>query len=226
MYDPHTLNVWVHIAAGASGLVVGAVPLLTRKGGFAHRRAGKIFVTISAIALSTALIGDIFYDPPAPLIAASLAAGYQYLSSLRALHLRERGPGWIDAALAFAGLGACAALLVFMGPGTPSWTPALGYSIVGAVATVSLYDLSRHLWRDAWLKHARPLDHGLKMTGAYFAMMSAGVGNVFRDFQPWSQVGPSMLGVVVMLVLTSAYLTRGARLKTAAVAAAPSAPSS
>lgn len=95
-----------------------------------------------------------------------------------------------------------------MGSGTKSWTPAIGYSTLGFVCAVALYDLSRHFWRNAWLKHARSLDHGLKMTGAYFAMMSAGVGNVLRDLQPWSQVGPSMLGIFVMIGFTIAYFSR------------------
>ncbi len=184
MFDPHVLNVWVHVVAGATALAIGLVPLVTVKGGKLHRAIGKVFVAIAVIVLGSALIGNVFYDPPAPLIAATMAAGYQYLSSLRALALRARGPGWIDAALALAGLAGSLALLVFMGSGTKSWTPVIGYSTLGFTSAVALYDLSRHLWVKAWLKHTRPLDHGLKMTGAYFAMMSAGVGNVFRDLQP------------------------------------------
>lgn len=204
--EMHALNVWVHVAAGAAALLVGVVPLLTLKGGPSHRRAGRVFVVIGAVVLGTAFIADVLYNPPPPLIAASFAAGYQYLSSLRALGLRDRGPGWIDAMLAIAGLAACAAFFVFMGPGTASWTPAIGYSTIGYVAFIAIYDLTRHLWSRSWLAHMRPLDHGLKMTGAYFAMMSAGVGNVFRELQPWSQVGPSMLGFLVMIALTIAYV--------------------
>lgn len=205
---PHMLNIWVHIAAGAVALALGAIPLLARKGGILHRRTGRAFVAVAAVVLGTALIGDVFFSPPAPLIAASLAAGYQYCSSLRALSLRERGPGWVDVLLALIGLGGCIALFAFMGPGTESWTPAIGYSTIGYVSVVALYDLSRLFWPRVWLAHVRPLDHGLKMTGAYFAMVSAGVGNVFRDFQPWSQVGPSMLGFVVMIALAFGYVSR------------------
>jgi hypothetical protein len=194
---------------------------VTFKGGKLHRALGRVFVAIAAIVLSTAVVGNVFYDPPAPLIAATMAAGYQYLSSLRALSLRQVGPGWIDAVLALVGIAGSAALLLYMGSGTKSWTPAIGYSTLGFTSAIALYDLSRHLWAKAWLKHARPLDHGLKMTGAYFAMMSAGVGNVFSDFQPWSQVGPSALGVVVMIALVLAYFSRGARLKTSAAPTAP-----
>lgn len=203
--DAHLASVWIHIGAGVIALAVGAIPLLAAKGGLLHRRAGRGFVAIGAVVFASALIGIVFFDPPPPLVAAGLTASYQYLSSLRALHLSRQGPQLLDAVLALAGLAAAAALFVFMGPGTASWTPALGYSVIGVIGIIALYDLSRHFWARTWLAHARPLDHGLKMTGAYFAMMSAGVGNVFRDWQPWSQVVPSLLGVLVLIALVVTY---------------------
>lgn len=206
--DLHLAHIWIHVGAGLICLAVGAVPLLARKGGPLHRYAGRAFVAIGAVVLSSSLVGIVFFDAPSPLVAAALAAGYQYLSSLRALRLSGRGPQLLDAALALAGLGGVAALFVFMGPGTASWTPALGYSLIGVVAIVAIYDLSRHFWARAWLKHARPLDHGLKMAGAYFGMMSAGVGNLFREWQPLSQFGPSVLGVVVLIVLVITHTRR------------------
>lgn len=206
---PHDINVIAHVSAGALALLIGLAPLLSAKGRARHRGFGRVFVILGAVVLATALVGVIFFDPLPPLIAALLAAGYQYLSSLRALSLKDRGPGVLDAMLAFAALGGCAALYVFMGPGTPSWTPAIGYSTIGFVGAVAVYDLSRHLWRGAWRRHARPLDHGVKMTGAYFAMMSAGVGNIFRDAQPWSQVGPSAVGFLAIIILAIAFLRRG-----------------
>lgn len=205
----HEINVLAHISAGALALLIGLVPLLSAKGGRSHRGAGRVFVFLGSVVLTTAVVGVVFFDPLPPLIAASLAAGYQYLSSLRVLALKDRAPGVLDAALAFAALGGCAALYVFMGPGTSSWTPSIGYSTIGYVGAVAIYDLSRHFWSGVWRRQARALDHGVKMTGAYFAMMSAGVGNVFRDAQPWSQVGPSAVGVLVIVIVVVAYLRRG-----------------
>lgn len=206
--DPHVVNVWTHVGSGAVALAVGAVPLLTPKGGPLHRRVGRAFVAAGGVVFASALVAIVFFDPPAALVAAALAAGYQFLSSLRALHLKTRGPQALDAVLALTGLGSAGALYVFMGPGTASWSPAIGYSAIAYVVVIALYDLSRHFWSRAWLAHGRPLDHGLKMTGAYFGMMSAGVGNVFRDFQPWSQVGPSAAGMIVILIFSVTYALR------------------
>jgi hypothetical protein len=196
----HTISIAVHIGAGALGLAVGLIPLVVKKGGAVHRRWGSYFVAIAAVNLLTATVGAIFFDAPTPLIAATMSATYQYLSSLRALALKDRGPGLVDALLAIAGLGIGGALLAYLGKGTASWTPIIGYSTIGFAMTIALYDLSRLLWRDWWLAKARMLDHGLKMTGAYFAMMSAGFGNVFRDWQPFSQFGPSILALVLAVV--------------------------
>jgi hypothetical protein len=54
------------------------------------------------------------------------------------------------------------------------------------------------------------------MTGCYFAMLSSGAGNLLKHLQPWSQVIPSSLGVMVMVVLLSRYLTKGTSVKTLA----------
>ncbi|KAF0180467.1 MAG: hypothetical protein IV086_10005 [Hyphomonadaceae bacterium] len=205
---PHLLNVALHVAVGAGGLALGLVVLLTVKGGALHRRLGKIFAILGAISLMTAAIGVLFFDPLPPLISATLAFGYQFLSGLRALALKARGPGPVDFCLAIAGLGGCWALYSFMGAGTSTWPPIIGYSAIFYTSAVALYDLSRFSWARAWRQHARPLDHGLKMAGAYFAMMSAGFGNVFRGLQPWSQVGPSVLGVIVILGLATAYVRK------------------
>src|SRR5215813_9903947 len=109
MAGPHILNIWIHVAAGAACLIIGAIVLFSVKGGAPHRRFGRIFVWIGAVVLSTAVIADVLFNPPAPLVMVTLAAGYQYLSSLRALALRAGGPGLLDAALALAALMGCAA---------------------------------------------------------------------------------------------------------------------
>lgn len=206
--DWHALNVAVHVTAGALGLLVGIMPMVAAKGSARHRLFGQAFVPCAALALSTAAIGVVFFDPPPALIAATLTAGYQFVGGLRSLQLRDRGPGIVDALLAFACLAACVWLVTTMEGGTRSWPPALGYGTAGFLSLIALYDLSRHAWARTWLAHARPLDHGLKMTSAYFAMLSAGAGNVLRDFQPFSQIGPTVIGLVVAALLTIALLRK------------------
>ena len=199
MIDAHHYNVLAHVSAGGLALFVGAVPLFTRKGGPLHRWSGRTAAALGFVVLASATIADLVFSPSAPLVAATLTAGYQYLSGLRTLSLGRRGPVAADAVLALCGLGAAMLIAFDMGQGTGSWTPQIGYSTIGFLAVVTLYDLSRHLWIAGWLRHVRPLDHGVKMIGFYFAMMSAGAGNLLAEFQPLSQLAPSALGVATMV---------------------------
>jgi hypothetical protein len=203
----HQLNIAAHIAMGIVGLLVGLIPLCSRKGSTWHRRAGRVFVYLAGAVLVTAVIADLIFPVPTTLIAVTLSAGYQYVSSLRALRLRAP-PGLGDTALAVLALVACVFFAVSMGKGNASFTPAIGYSTIGYVAMIAVYDLSRGFWGRLWLARMRPLDHGLKMTGVYFAMLSAGAGNLLRDLQPWSQILPSVIGTVVLVVLAVRYAGR------------------
>jgi hypothetical protein len=202
------INLAVHIGMGAAGLLCGLVPLSSSKGGSLHRRSGRVFVVLAGVVLGTALLADIFLREPLGLLAATFSAVYQYVGGLRALALRNRAPTAVDTWLACAALAGCAWIVLSKGAGTTSWTPMLAYSTAAYVACIALYDLSRPLWAAHWRRCARPLDHGLKMTGCYFAMLSSGAGNLLKHLQPWSQVIPSTLGVVVMLALLASYLAR------------------
>ncbi len=203
----HHLNILTHVAAGALALGLGLFPLLSRKGSRLHRITGWLFVVAGAVVLVCAVIGITFYPQPVPLMMATASASYQFIGGLRALP-RFRAPRLFDSVLALAALGVCAALIQIMSRGNAAWPPAVGYGILGFLSVVALYDLSRPLWRGAW-QRIRHIDHGLKMTGAYFAMASAGAGNLLRHGQPWSQVLPSAMGIAVMaLILVRAVMNR------------------
>jgi uncharacterized membrane protein len=208
MLDSHVSNIALHVVTGCGALACGILAMVTLKGGATHRLAGRLFVAFGAIVLITAFIGLAVFGGPAPLAAAFLAAGYQYVSSLRALALNTHGPGWIDLALAGAGLAACGFFAAKMGPGSPSWSPEIGYGAIGFTTAVIIYDVSRYAWADCWRTHVRSFDHGVKMANVYFGMASAALGNSLRDWQPWSQVLPTFLGVGVVVALVLAHLKR------------------
>jgi hypothetical protein len=203
-------NVAVHVAAGSLGLLVGVAAMVAAKGGDAHRRVGRVFVALSGVTLVTALVGVLLFSPPTALIAATLTAAYQWTASLRTLALTARGPGLLDTGLALAALVGCGWILVDMNAGTRSWSPAIGYATVGALALFACYDLSRPLWAARWLATVRPYDHGVKMLGAWSAMASAGMGNMARDWQPWSQIGPTIAGTGIAIVLCVLHARRRA----------------
>jgi len=206
--DLHSANIATHVGAGAAALGIGLFALFSRKGGLLHRRAGWVTASLGGVALVTAIMAVLLVHPPAPLVAATLSASYQYLSGLRSARLRWGRLGWPDIGLALAGLALVALLLHLMSSGTRSWSPAIGYSTMGFITIMALYDLSRPAWFRVWQAHVRPLDHGVKMIGFYFAMMSAGAGNLLAQWQPLSQVLPSMLGMITMIAFVVYYSLR------------------
>ncbi|WP_349321041.1 hypothetical protein [Asticcacaulis sp. MM231] len=205
MQTLHHLNTLSHIGAGGLALLLGLLPLLSHKGRRLHRLSGWMFVAAGLVVLICAIIGVVVYPRPGPLVMVTLSASYQYLSGLRALPRFHTAPSLLDTLLALAALTGCGLLLSRMASGEASWSPAIGYSTLGFLAVVALYDFSRTLWVTAW-RRIRAIDHGLKITATYFAFASAGLGNLARDWQPWSQIGPSLLGLIVMLLLLSRYI--------------------
>src|SRR5690606_25482250 len=77
MIDAHMLNILTHVATGALALLIGLIPLFSRKGGPMRRWTGRATAAFGAAALSTAVLAVILFQPPAPLVAATLTAGYQ-----------------------------------------------------------------------------------------------------------------------------------------------------
>ena len=211
MTQLHAANITIHVIAASFALLVGLASLFSAKGGATHRRAGKYVLPAAVIAATTAVIG-VMVDPSRPaLTAITLSATYQLVSGMRALWLRglrDHSFDGFDIIIALSGSGAALWLLLTMGPSSPSFTPAIGYSAVGYVTLLSGYDLSRFAWQKLWKRKVWPIDHGLKMVGFYFALVSAAAGNLLRDFQPWSQVIPSVLGVIALIVFTTFYFRR------------------
>ncbi len=212
----HVANLIFHIGSGVIGILIGLVPLLAQKGGRAHRRWGRVFAIFAGVVVATAVLSDIFSAPPAALVAVTLSAGYQLVGGLRSLTLRNSaGPNGLDALLAIGALVAAAIILLKGGPAKAGWTPPIEYATLGYVTAVALYDHSRHAWAARWVRSMRPLDHGLKMTGVWIAMASAGSGNLLAAAHvvPLNQILPpaiNAIGLVLMAVIALAY-TRGLR---------------
>lgn len=199
MVDAHLLNILSHVVTGVLALLIGLIPLFSRKGGRLHRWSGRTTAGLGLVVLASAVLAVVLFHPPAPLVAATLTAGYQYLSGLRTLSLTRSGPRLPDTLLSLLGVGMALVVAFQMGQGNASWTPAIGYTTIGYLLTMTAFDLSRPLWVGVWFRRVRPLDHGVKMIGFYFAMLSAGVGNLLAEWQPLSQVLPSALGMAAMV---------------------------
>ena len=85
----------LHIIAGTTALLVFWIPLVTKKGGRTHRRAGWVYVTAAAIVAATGIAsaGRLIFYPPRPhawrggifLVYVGLFAAESALLGARAL---------------------------------------------------------------------------------------------------------------------------------------------
>lgn len=207
------VNIYTHLIVGGLLLVLGIVPIAFPKGGYWHKRIGRVYVSLYVIVLATAIMGVIFFRSQPALMAITLAALYGYISGTRSLKIKSSGPQLIDNLIAMGAIMISASMLIIMSRnGSASWSPVMGYSVIGITITHALYDLSRNFWVAIWTKKVWPIDHGYKMIGSYFALASAGSGNLIRDFQPWSQIAPSIIGVIISGVFIYLYFKHPDRL--------------
>jgi hypothetical protein len=80
-------SLWLHIAAGTVALLAGLGALVTSKGGWRHRQAGKIFLVSMGVVVATVFV-LLAIDPVAFRIILTLVAilsGYLAFSGYRGL---------------------------------------------------------------------------------------------------------------------------------------------
>ena len=181
----------VHIAAGCFALATFLIPMVTAKGGKAHRRAGWVFVTAMGILTGTGIPVSIYRlvvetRPYARLIATfllfiSVLSGAVTWKGMRVLRFKGAGANRdpIDLGIAgvlglggiytfLVGLGAQAPILMFFGP--------LGVWIA---------------WSDVrhWLNPNKPKMHWL------FEHMGSMIGASIAALTAFSALGARSLGL-------------------------------
>jgi hypothetical protein len=194
------------------------VPLLTRKGGTAHRRAGWVFVSGMAVVSATALVlaaARALTDPRpearafsaflfyvAILTAAGLSEG------LRALRTRRRtGPSrsaW-DLGISSLLVGAAAAMTLWgLAAGRPLFA---AFGVVGIVSGTSqlAYWLRppahRMHW---WFAHmGGMIGSCIAATTAFLVLNANRFGPAPPSWIVW--LGPTLVGVPLMAALTAHY---------------------
>lgn len=201
MASVHLLNILVHIGAGALALGLGVIMLMRRKGTAVHRRWGRVFYWLGGTVVATAALGALLFRPDVALGSITLLVGYLLVSGWRALKLRGARPGALEVLFSLAALATAVWLIVAVAAGEPTiWKPAVTRPIAGGLIFWSLYDLSRQILPRRWFARIWKLEHGVKLFNVIGGLASAAAGTVLADFKPWSQVGPSAVFVVWILL--------------------------
>ena len=72
-------------------------------------------------------------------------------------------------------------------------------SSLGGLATILVYDSARWLFPRHWHSALWRYEHIYKLLASLFAMLSAAAGNLLRVGQPWTQLAPSVLGLICIV---------------------------
>lgn len=196
----HRGNLAIHIGAGSIGILVGVLLLIGTKGSPWHRKWGKVFAYCSLVVSATAILGIIFFRFLPLFALLTVLTVYQLISGWRCVRRKGLGPSIGDGLWTLAGVLAAVALFPSLveAPKNGSTQPVVIYSTLGALVFVLGFDSVRWFFPVGWYAVIWQYEHVYKLMASFSALVSAFVGNVVRFGQPWSQVLPSFLGLVLI----------------------------
>ncbi|HEX8504588.1 MAG TPA: hypothetical protein VF630_04405 [Hymenobacter sp.] len=207
----HTFNIGLHVVGGSLALLLGLVPLLVRKGGAVHVWLGHWFLRVLVVVLCTAVLGLAVFNFRPFLLTVVLLSVYQAWSGYRVLRTRATGPAAADAAVTLAFLLGSAGFVAALRSSPLVWSPVIIYSTMGYLTALLGYDLVRFRFPEWWRGGGWLYDHLWKMIGSYFALVAAFTGTVLPQFKPYSQFGPSVVGMSLQLGFVLYYAFRSRR---------------
>lgn len=154
---------FIHIAAGLSSLVFGAVALYAAKGSTLHRRAGLLFVAAMLTMTSSAFVMAVFLRPNRLNAVAATLTAYLVVTALVTVRRRvDEARTLIAGCMAVALIAAVYAFGVASSGAPGREEPGVALAIFGAVALLAAFGdwrllragriegprrLARHLWR-------------------------------------------------------------------------------
>jgi uncharacterized membrane protein len=187
------LLLYTHIAAGSLALLVGLVPMLGRKGGPGHVRAGRVYVYAMLVVAATAVLLCLLQ----PLLlrrlflaGVALLSFYLSFSGWRAARRRSAelplGDVLLAGLTALVGLGMVAAGI---------WLQAILFGLFGGLLCLfGGYDIWRGLHPTANVPGAWLQRHLTRMGGSYVSATTAFVVVNLGHFLPAGT--PSWVGLV------------------------------
>ncbi|VXB54946.1 hypothetical protein [Massilia sp. 9I] len=200
---PHLVNLAVHIGAGIVAIGLGLAMLAAAKGTPVHRRRGRVFVLFTLTVCATAVIGNLFFRFVPLFAVLTLLVTYQLLSGWHVLYTRAAGPNRVDALLSLCAIAWALGLLpvLLAKGGMAGAAPGVVYATLGTLAMLLTYDAARWCFPRRWHAALWRHEHIYKMVASLFGMLSAATGNLVRVGQPWSQLLPSVIGMLTIVFL-------------------------
>lgn len=209
MATVETWSLWLHIAAGAVAVAAGSGALVTTKGGWRHRQAGKVFLGSMAIVVTTVFV-LVAIDPTTFRLILTLVAifsGYLAFSGYRALS-RKRPPDtahWIDWIGAASVMVACLGLggwgIVWLLDGITFGFVMTVFSAIGIGFGAMDVRAFRSETSAPWM-----VSHLQRMIGAFIATVSAvSAVNLTPMIGIVAWLLPTILGVPLIAYWSNKY---------------------
>ena len=199
MSQLHLFNLALHILAGSLAIALGLYLLAVPKGTPLHRRRGRWFAWLTLVVCATAALGNLLFGYRPVFAVLTVLVLYQLLSGWRAVYTRDQGPQAIDGAMTAIALACGLLILTSLRQDRSGQQVIVVLSSLGGLATILIYDSARWLFPHRWHGALWRYEHIYKLLASLFAMLSAAAGNLLRVGQPWSQLAPSVLGLICIV---------------------------
>lgn len=192
------VNITIHVVAGILAMLVGIISYASAKGKRTHMVAGRVFLLLMGIVIITATVGVLFFRDRPFLTLVTIQSFYMAASGYRALWYKTRGPGWLDLLLVLFLLCAGGVFVYSLQGANIVWHGSVVFYLLLVLFMVGVYDVLR-ISKVLKLPHAWLPEHFLKMTSAYSALLSAGLGTALAGFEPYSQIVSAALGNILLI---------------------------
>ena len=178
-------------------MLLGLTALTTKKGQNIHKKVGNIFLRLLIVVVFTGLIGVFIFGRNTFLLVITALSAYQGFSGYRILKTKSNDPKLLDISVAIISLLSVSYFLYYFKSIGMIWTPVIIYSTIGVLLFLITYDFARYFIPKSKYRHLWLYEHIYKMIGAFTALLAAFAGTVFSSFQPFSQILPSGLGILL-----------------------------
>jgi hypothetical protein len=204
----HKSNILIHIITGSIALILGLIAIIVNKGKRLHKQVGKVFLMLLAIVIITGLLGVFIFGRNSFLLVITLLSGYNGFSGYRVLQTKSNEPYWLDIVASIICLLSVFYFLHYFKSIGMIWQPVIIYSTIGALLTIISYDFFKYFIPKARYKRLWFYEHIYKMIGAFTALLAAFTGTVFSNYRPYSQILPSVFGIILQIGFISYYFLK------------------
>lgn len=195
----HSFNIIIHVICGSIAFLLGIIVLITKKGKRFHKKTGRIFLFFLTIVIITGLLGAMIFRGNPYLMVLTILSGYNGFSGYRIIKTKSNTPKLLDISIALLSLGIGLYFIDYLKSKELFWNPIVIYSTFGALFLVVSYDLLRYIIPSKSYKKLWIYEHIYKMINAFTALLAAAVGTILPNYQPYSQLLPSVFGTLLVV---------------------------